>query len=44
MVHWSQTFDGWWPALVLVFLGFYFFARGGGKYAIDARFVARRAR
>ena len=35
MVHWSQTFDGWWPAAILVFLGFYFFARGGGRYALD---------
>jgi putative oxidoreductase len=35
MVHWSQTFDGWWPALILVFLGFYFAARGGGRYALD---------
>ena len=44
MVHWTQTFDGWWPALVLVFLGLYFFARGGGKYALDARFFASRPR
>src|SRR5687768_7666389 len=42
MVHWSQSFDGWWPALVLVFLGLYFFARGGGRYALDARFTGRR--
>lgn len=41
MVHWSQTFDGWWPAAILVFLGLYFFARGGGRYALDARLTAR---
>ena len=35
MVHWSQTFDGWWPALILVFLGFYFFVRGSGRYGLD---------
>ena len=35
MVHWSQTFDGWWPALILVFLGFYFMARGSGRYGLD---------
>ncbi|MDP9421300.1 MAG: DoxX family protein [Pseudomonadota bacterium] len=42
MVHWSQDYALWWPAAVLVFLGFYFFARGGGRYALDARFIARR--
>jgi putative oxidoreductase len=41
MVHWSQTFDGWWPAAILVFLGLYFAARGGGRYALD-RFMAGR--
>ena len=40
MVHWSQTFDGWWPAAILVFLGLYFFARGGGGYALDARLTS----
>jgi putative oxidoreductase len=42
MVHWSQTFDGWWPALVLVFLGLYFAARGGGRYAVDTLIAKRR--
>ena len=42
MVHWPQTYDGWWPAAVLVFLGLYFFARGGGRYALDAM-LSRRA-
>jgi len=41
MVHWSQTFDGWWPALILVFLGLYFAARGGGRYALDALLTKR---
>ncbi len=35
MVHWSQDFAGWWPALILVFLGFYFAVRGSGRYGID---------
>ncbi|HEY0628820.1 MAG TPA: DoxX family protein [Sphingomicrobium sp.] len=42
MVHWSQTFDGWWPAAILVFLGFYFFARGSGRYGLDAAMAKRR--
>ncbi len=36
MVHWPQDFVGWWPALILVFLGLLFATRGGGRYAIDA--------
>ena len=42
MVHWSQTFDGWWPAAILVFLGFYFWARGSGRYGLDSRLVGGR--
>ena len=42
MVHWPQTYDGWWPAAVLVFLGLYFFARGGGRYGLDSRITSRR--
>ena len=42
MVHWSQTFDGWWPALILVFLGLYFWARGSGRYGLDSVFVRGR--
>lgn len=41
MVHWTQDFSGWWPALILVFLGFYFFARGSGRYGLDT-VLARR--
>ena len=43
MVHWSQTLDGWWPAAILVFLGFYFLARGSGRYGLDT-LLARRER
>jgi putative oxidoreductase len=42
MVHWSQDFAGWWPALILVFLGLYFGLRGGGRFAIDALIERRR--
>ena len=35
MVHWPQDFAGWWPALILVFLGFYFGLRGSGRYGLD---------
>lgn len=42
MVHWSQTFDGWWPAAILVFLGLYFFARGSGRYGLD-RILSERS-
>lgn len=36
MVHWNQSFREWWPAIVLVGLGFVFASRGGGRYAMDA--------
>ncbi len=42
MVHWSQTFDGWWPAAILVFLGLYFWARGSGRYGLDSRIIPGR--
>lgn len=41
MVHWPQDFAGWWPALVLVFLGLLFATQGGGRYALDA-WIERR--
>lgn len=41
-VHRTQDFPGWWPALILVFLGLYFAMRGAGRYSIDAR-IERRA-
>jgi putative oxidoreductase len=42
-VHRAQDFPGWWPALVLVFLGFYFATRGAGRLAID-NVIERRLR
>ncbi|GHA78945.1 DoxX family protein [Cognatilysobacter bugurensis] len=44
MVHWTQDFRGWWPALVLVLLGLHFAAQGGGRYAVDAVWRSRRQR
>lgn len=40
MVHWPQDLAGWWPALILVFLGLLFATLGPGRYAIDER-IAR---
>ena len=37
MVHWHQDFPGWWPALILVFLGLLFATVGPGRYAVDHR-------
>ena len=36
MVHWTQDFRAWWPAIVLVFLGLHFACRGGGRWSLDA--------
>lgn len=44
MVHWTQDFRGWWPALVLVLLGLHFAAQGGGRFALDAVLDRRRTR
>lgn len=41
MVHWPQDFPGWWPALILVFLGLIFATQGAGRYALD-RLIERR--
>lgn len=41
MVHWSEPFRGWWPALVLVFLGFHFAAAGAGRYGLDTMLTRR---
>lgn len=40
MVHWNEPFRGWWPALILVFLGLHFAAAGAGKFGLD-RVVGR---
>jgi len=36
MVHWSQDFRGWWPAIVLVFISLHFALHGAGRYSLDA--------
>jgi putative oxidoreductase len=35
MVHWTQDFRGWWPAVVLVGIGFQFALTGAGALALD---------
>jgi putative oxidoreductase len=42
MVHWPLDFAGWWPALILVFLGLLFATLGAGCYSVDARLERRR--
>jgi putative oxidoreductase len=42
MVHWPQDLAGWWPALILIFLGLLFATLGAGRYALDARLERRR--
>jgi putative oxidoreductase len=42
MVHFAEPFRGWWPAIVLVFLGLHFAAAGSGKFGFDALFEKRR--
>jgi putative oxidoreductase len=44
MVHWPQDFPGWWPALILVFLGVLFATAGGGRYALDTLIAPRPSR
>jgi len=41
MVHWPQDFPGWWPALILIFLGLLFATQGAGRYSLD-RGIERR--
>lgn len=43
MVHFHEPFRGWWPAIVLVFLGLHFAAAGSGKFGLDA-LVYRKGR
>jgi putative oxidoreductase len=42
MVHWSEPFRGWWPALILVFLGLHFATAGSGKFGVDRLFGNRK--
>lgn len=44
MVHWPEGFPGWWPALILVFLGILFGTIGPGRYSLDALIARRDAR
>lgn len=41
MVHWSQDFRGWWPAIVLVGIGLQFALTGAGRLSVDA-LIARK--
>lgn len=41
MVHWSQDFRGWWPAIVLVGIGLQFALTGAGALSIDASIANR---
>ena len=36
MVHWSQDFRGWWPAIVIVAIGLQFAFTGPGRCSLDA--------
>lgn len=38
MVHVNEPFRGWWPGIVLVFLGLHFAASGSGKFGLDGFF------
>lgn len=42
MVHWNEPFRGWWPALVLVFLGLHFASAGAGRFGLDRLVGDRR--
>lgn len=42
MVHFNEPFRGWWPAIVLVFLGLHFAAAGSGRFGLDAMWGRRR--
>ena len=44
MVHFAEPFRGWWPAIVLVFLGLHFAAVGSGKFGLDALVFGRGRR
>lgn len=36
MVHWAEPYRGWWPAIVLVFIGLHFATHGAGRYSLDS--------
>lgn len=35
MVHWSEGFRGWWPALALILISADLMLRGGGRFSLD---------
>lgn len=37
MVHFHENFRGWWPAIVLVFIGLHFATHGAGRFSLDRR-------
>lgn len=41
MVHWSQDFRGWWPALVLVGIGLQYALTGAGRISIDSMYMRK---
>lgn len=41
MVHWAEPFRGWWPGLILVFLGLHFATAGSGRFGLD-RMIGKR--
>lgn len=43
MVHWSQDFRGWWPALALLLIGLLLLARGGGRWSLDRGLLGDRS-
>jgi putative oxidoreductase len=42
MVHWPEDLRGWWPAIVLVFLGLHFACAGGGRWSLDRLLFRQR--
>jgi uncharacterized membrane protein YphA (DoxX/SURF4 family) len=35
MVHFAEPYRGWWPAIVLVFIGLHFATHGAGRWSVD---------
>ncbi len=44
MVHWTQDFRGWWPAIVLVGIGLQYALTGAGRISIDAMLLRDKGR
>jgi putative oxidoreductase len=43
MVHWSEDFRGWWPAIVLVGIGLQYALTGAGGISVDALIARERS-